>query len=107
MLTDEEWLLVAPHLSNAADQIKRYREEHACSLTEATQKGFGQAALATYERLTGFKETNVNALFHHRLNIYGSPCQSCGKPFRTPRARHCANCSAEPLSDITREQSID
>ncbi len=95
MLTDEEWQSVSPHLTNAIEQIKRYREEHACSLKEATEKGFGEAALVEYERLTGFKETNPNALFHHRLSIYGPPCPSCGKPFRTPQARFCAMCSTE------------
>jgi hypothetical protein len=95
MLTEEEWQSASPYLANAIEQIKRYREENACSLKEATEKGFGQKALAEYERLTGFHETNPNALFHHRLSIYSPPCPSCGKPFRTPQVRYCAMCSAE------------
>lgn len=35
--------------------------------------------LAAYERVTGFHETNPNAVFHHRLSQYGPPCRSCGK----------------------------
>lgn len=92
MLTDEEWDKVSPYLTSGVEQIKRYQEEHQCSLAEATQKGFGQAALAMYESMTGFKETNPNALFHHRLSLYGPPCPSCGKPLRTPAANSCAAC---------------
>lgn len=94
MLTDDEWEEVAPSLANAISQIKEYRELHQCSLAEATAKGFGQAALAAYERITGFKETNPNALFHHRLSMYGPPCLTCGKPLRTPHAKFCAECSS-------------
>jgi hypothetical protein len=94
MLTEEEWSLVEPHLSNMVAQIKRHREERGGSLAEA-QQGAGSEALALYEQLTGFKESNVNALHHHRLSIYGPPCHVCSKPLRTPQARYCAMCSAE------------
>jgi hypothetical protein len=93
MLTEEEWAEVSPHLVSTFEEIKRYREEHGCSLAEATAKGFGSKALATYEALTGFKETNPNALYHHRLALYGPECPECGKPLRTPQARYCAMCS--------------
>jgi len=94
MLTEDEWEEVSPSLANAISQIKEYRELHKCSLAEASAKGFGQQALVAYERITGFKETNPNALFHHRLSIYGPPCRAGGKPLRTPQARFCAMCSA-------------
>jgi len=95
MLTEEEWCRVEPHLMNGIDQIKLYRELHSCSLAEATAKGFGQEALAIYTEITGFPEANANALFHHRLSVYGPPCHACGKPLRTPQAKYCAMCSAE------------
>lgn len=93
MLTEDEWAEVGPHLEDAIAQIMAYRVAHGCSLSEATHKGFGQQALASYERLTGFKEENPNALFHHRISLYGPPCTHCGKPLRTPQARFCAMCS--------------
>jgi len=45
-----------------------------------------------YQGLTGFCESNHNAIMHHRLADLGPPCPTCAKPFRTPRARYCAAC---------------
>jgi hypothetical protein len=45
-----------------------------------------------YERMTGMRETNANAIMHHRASIYGPPCIICGKPLRTPRAAKCMSC---------------
>lgn len=95
MLTDDEWALISPHLSNAVQQIKAYREENQCSLAEAHARGFGHKALAVYIEITGFKETNANALFHHRRSIYGPICRVCKKPLRTPLARSCVECGAQ------------
>ncbi len=94
MLTESEWERVGPELSNAIEQIKAYREQHNCSLAEARQKGLGRRALDVYEEITGFRETNPDALYHHRLSVYGPPCNACGKPLRTPQARSCAACGA-------------
>jgi hypothetical protein len=50
--------------------------------------------LQRYFALTGFKETNANAVFHHVVTLYGAPCSNCGKPLRTPRAKWCAACGS-------------
>jgi len=97
MLTEEEWQQVAPHLSNPIERIKGYRKEHQCTLAEAT-KAFGKEALSLYQDMTGFPESNTNALFHHRLSLYGPPCSVCGKPLRTPQASYCPMCGTERSS---------
>jgi len=51
-----------------------------------------QRVLERYEKLTGFKETNINAVCHHQLSLYGEPCRKCKKLLRTPQARFCAAC---------------
>jgi hypothetical protein len=55
------------------------------------ERMFG-AMLREYARLTGFYETNPNAIYRHHLSIYGPPCSKCGKPLRTPRAKLCGSC---------------
>ena len=85
MLTEAEWAQVEPLLSNAIERIQRYRQVHGCSLAEA-QRHHGEEALALYEAITGFRETNASALRHHRLSLFGPPCQACGLPLRTAHA---------------------
>ena len=94
MLEEHEWQLVAPHLSNTIEQVKQHRQEHGVTLAEARAQGFGQEALRLYESLTGFRESNVDAIWHHRVSLYGEPCANCGKPLRTPTATFCAECGA-------------
>ena len=53
-----------------------------------------QRVLETYRETTGFDETNPNAVMHHRLSLYGPPCDACGKPLRSPTAKFCAACGA-------------
>ena len=48
--------------------------------------------LEMYRLLTGFGETNPNAVFHHLARLYGPPCPQCHKPLRTAKARFCAAC---------------
>ena len=78
MLDEAEWGVVGP-LIMQRDQLPP----------------FGREALAEYQRITGFPETNPAALWHHRLALYGPPCEACDKPLRTPEAKLCAACGAK------------
>lgn len=55
------------------------------------EREFGPV-LREYARITGFHETNINAVYHHRASLYGPPCQNCRKPLRTPLAELCMSC---------------
>jgi len=52
-------------------------------------------ACVAYFHLTGLAETNPNALGHHLISSYGPPCEECGKPLRTKRAKRCLYCGHE------------
>ena len=80
MLDEDEWARIAPLMSITRDNMDR------------------QGALDLYEEMTGLRETNINAIWHHRIALYGPPCTECGKPLRTPRASFCAACGATPGS---------
>lgn len=45
-----------------------------------------------YRVITGFKEQNPNAIWHHVINQFGPDCPECQKPLRTKKARYCAEC---------------
>jgi len=92
MLEEHEWRQLEPLLSGFIRDIKRYREYHSTSLQEATKAVGSDPVLQKYFELTGFRETNINALWHHRVSLYGEPCQRCGKHLRTSLAKLCAEC---------------
>ncbi|HVA11930.1 MAG TPA: hypothetical protein VNF99_01655 [Stellaceae bacterium] len=94
MLEEHEWQEVLPALSQGVQHIKDYRTRTGASLIEAKEQAFGTGALKRYYELTGYLETNPNALWHHRLELFGPPCAACGRPLRTPRAKMCAECGA-------------
>ena len=100
MLDEVEWETVAPLLSGMVTDAKGER-----LATELPHSGdliarHAQPVLDAFERLTGFGETNVNAVAHHRLSLYGPPCSRCDKPLRTPEARLCAACG-QPSARLT------
>jgi CheY-like chemotaxis protein len=64
--------------------------ERVMSYTSADDSFSGM--LAEYEQITGYRETNPNAIYHHRLSLYGPPCHYCEKPLRTPQAKLCGAC---------------
>ncbi len=51
-----------------------------------------RAFLEMYRILTGYEETNPNAVWHHIVDVYGPPCPNCKKPIRTSKARYCVSC---------------
>ena len=57
--------------------------------------GFEMASMQVseyYYKLSGISNVHANVVMHHRISLYGPPCPSCGKPYRTPLASFCAAC---------------
>ena len=93
LLSDEEYRQVMTHLSDYTSAIMKYRTEHAVSLEEARINApVATRALEGYKHLTGVELDHPDQLYAVRLSDYGRPCPVCTKPFRTPRARFCAEC---------------
>lgn len=95
MLNEDEWEEIYPLLKLDTDAIKDLRREKQLTLREAiTERSF--SACEKFYELTGFRESNHNAIWHHRLSLYGDECPSCGHLIRTPTARFCAQCGYRP-----------
>jgi ribosomal protein L32 len=103
MLEEAEWNRLAPLLTNHIEEIKRIRKDQNCDLATA-KRLVETSACDLYFEMTGFKETNINALWHHRLSIYGNECPKCGHLFRSPMATFCANCG---LKKVEAEQTSE
>jgi hypothetical protein len=55
-------------------------------------QGKFKALIDYYREVTGEQYDNPNAIMHHIVDMYGPPCDNCGKPYRTPKATFCAAC---------------
>ena len=94
MLTDEEWAIVKPLVVTDHERIKKHREDTGVSLREALDTMRFEACEKYFE-ITGYRETNPNALWHHYLSHFGPECSNCGWLLRTSEASYCANCGCE------------
>lgn len=95
MLEEHEWEEVSGLLRKGLENVKEYRRIHGAPLHEVPKHTYDAGALNRYFEITGFRETNLDALWHHRLSLLGPQCDGCGKPLRTPRAKLCVECGAE------------
>ena len=93
MLDEDEWRDVLPRF----DTMRARVQGEGLTVGEAKDALYGQGALDRYFELTGFRETNPNALWHHRLSQLGPSCRACGKPLRTARAKFCAECGTPKM----------
>jgi hypothetical protein len=92
MLDDEEYAVARELFRDGMRATKEFRAKWGISLEHASLEDRYRPLLEFYERVTGFKETNPNAVWHHCIAQYGPPCGRCGKPLRTPKAKLCGAC---------------
>jgi hypothetical protein len=92
MLDEEEFAVVSRLYSEAIRGTKEFRERSGLPLKNVSIEERFRPVRDEYERLTGMKDCNENAIMHHRISLYGPPCRHCQKPLRTPKAKLCCNC---------------
>ncbi|WP_225308616.1 hypothetical protein [Hypericibacter terrae] len=95
MLDEQEWEEVSTLLQKGLENAKEYRRLQDAPLHQVPKPIFDAGALDRYFEITGFRETDIDALRHHRLVLFGPPCAACGKPLRTSQAKLCTECGAE------------
>jgi hypothetical protein len=92
MLDEGEFASIAELYREAFSANKEYRQRWGIPLEHATIDDRFLPVRLRYEHLTGIKDCHQNAIMHHRISMYGEPCESCGKPLRTPSAKFCGAC---------------
>jgi hypothetical protein len=94
MLDEDEFAHVAQHARDGKSELIDAPPFDGPAWKHPVMTTATKRLLDEYNRITGFGETNPNAVWHHRLSLYGPVCNSCGKPLRSPTARFCAACGA-------------
>jgi hypothetical protein len=94
MLDEAEFKIVWDLYGQCMRATKEFRERHGLPIEKAGIEERFEPVRKAYEQLTGMANCHQNAVMHHRLSDFGPPCAVCGKPLRTPKAKHCAECGA-------------
>lgn len=94
MLDEQEYAEIVLLFHAGMQSVKEYRNETGAPLKSVPLTERFAPMLSRYKAITGYTETNANAVMHHRLSLYGPPCSRCGKPLRTPIAKICGSCMA-------------
>jgi len=92
MLDEREYAALSEVHRQSILTVKEHRKASGVDLKDPTIQERMVPVLDAYEQLTGYRETNPNAVMHHRLSLYGPPCKRCGRPLRTPTAKLCGSC---------------
>lgn len=94
MLEEAEYAEVMIHYRESLMMAKEFREYTGYSLKDTPLSEIFQTVREKYEQITGMKNCHHEAILHHRISLYGAPCEKCQKPLRTPKARLCGSCMA-------------
>ena len=83
MLDEAEFAEIAHLYSAAFQNVKRFREESGANLKHPTVDELFRPVSERYAQLTGFKESNANAIMHHRFRSMARPAKDA--------ASHCGH----------------
>ncbi len=92
MLNEDEFQMIADLYRNGIKATKEFSEKYRLPLENSSIDERFRPLREKYSEITGHEEIHQNAIMHHRISIYGDPCENCGKPLRTPQAAFCAAC---------------
>jgi len=109
LLNEEEFRPIEHAVSQIRSDLKSYRNENAVSGLKTAMKESeeGQLVLRLCEELAGVRPYHPFGAGDLLISKYGRICNKCDKPFRSPRAKFCAECGftlpegevAGPLTD--------
>ena len=94
MLDENEFAEISKTYAECMKGAKEFRERFGVPLKNANVQARFKPVCDRFEQMTGMKETNANAIMHHRLALYGPPCEKCHRPLRSPEAKLCGSCMA-------------
>jgi hypothetical protein len=77
------------------DEYRQVTAVRGTGTHRSIQEKFMGPVLAEYERITGFHETNANAIFHHRASDYGPPWLVVREAFANPESQ-----TLRPLHEV-------
>ncbi|MCG8563408.1 MAG: hypothetical protein MI824_26755 [Hyphomicrobiales bacterium] len=93
LLTEAEFKSITPHLQSYLNEMRKYKRTRGWPAEAArAYQDAGEKAMDAYEEIAGERLDHPEQLFTVRLAHFGRLCPECGKPFRTPHAKLCAEC---------------
>ena len=92
MLDENEFKNIAELYHQAFSATKEFRINNNLPIENCSIDERFRPVREAYEKITGMRNCHHNAVIHHRISIYGEPCENCGKPLRTSEATFCAAC---------------
>ena len=95
MLDESEYREVFRLYGEGISASKAFRQKWGLPAEGMEKEIRFKPLLDRYEQMTGLRESNPNAVMHHRLSLYGPPCVRCGKPMRSPSAKLCGSCMSQ------------
>ena len=79
MLDEVEYIELFRLYGEGMQATKGFRKKWGRPLEGMAREVRFKPLLDRYEQMTGMRETNPNAVMHHRLSLYGPPCNRLRK----------------------------
>jgi hypothetical protein len=92
MLDEAEFVVASRLYSESMKSAKEIRTHSGVAIEHASIQERFRPVRDYYEEVSGMKDCHHNAVMHHRIALYGPPCERCRKPLRTPNAKLCGSC---------------